>query len=268
MLTIKQVLQEAAGKRVLLVEEPDGKQSVLKRPCARLEREFLRAVAGRAFRSLDFPRLLDEGDDFVRVAFLDREHHTRDSILERRWTPEDVRLWVDGLLEFQRIRLPARPFGAKRRVLGWMYPVFRALQMRAPLGPTLSYALARPFFRNRTCHYDLQTYNYAFRVGARKMSLLDFEFSYYSGDPLFDLLYFCSIPTVRLEDWTFQKELVREFLRRSPQRCAAARTRLILLVCQAARARFLPGKRAAYTPNLALLRDRARFRAWFDALRA
>jgi hypothetical protein len=272
------VLQEAAGKRVSVVEGDRGERLVLKRypgptRAARLERAFLRAAASRPLDSLEVPRVVADGDDFLLTGFVEREHQTRDTILERAWTAGDVRLWVRGLLEFQALPLPARLFSFRQRVLGWLYPVFRAAALWRDLprrgvaaGLVARYVFARPFFRNVATHYDLQTHNYAFRIGARKMSLLDFEFSYCRGDPLFDLLYFVTIPVARLEEWTIQRDLVREFLAQWKGSRAGLRTRvrLILLVCNAGRRRALDAEE--YRDNVALLSDQARFRRWWQSL--
>jgi hypothetical protein len=283
----RKVLQERAGRRVLLAEAPDGARFVLKQvdPGAagtRVERAFLRSVRDRAFRFLRLPRLVDEGDDYLVTEFVAREARTGATILERRWSESDVALWVDALREFQEIEMPAAPFTRRQRLAGSLYPVVRALDLwrrfgaRMPAGAARALPgllarniAARPSVRLVATHYDFHTYNYAFCTGEDRMSLLDFEFSYYLGDPLWDLLYFLTQPETPLDAWTFQPALFRRFLEGRTEAALATRVRLILLVQCLGRALNLPGdspRYATYFANAERLCDDRWFRRWFAAL--
>jgi len=231
------------------------------------EREFLRRAPHDRLQSLALPRLRAVYADGYLIDYHEREHHTRDTIVDRAWGDEDVRRFVGGLREFQSIRVPRRAFSWRRRVLGWAYPAYRLFRLdRRTALLCLRYVLARPCWRNVLTHYDLHTYNYAFAADGR-MSMIDFERMYASGDPLYDLLYFCTIPPVRLEDWTFQRRLLRALLRRRTP-FARLRTRVILLQCNLGRLRASHTPSAPYRDNVELLRDGRRYRSWWRAVTA
>ncbi len=196
------------------------------------------------------------------IDFCEREHQTRDTIQQRDWSDDDVRAFVRGLREFQEIAVRTLPFSRRHRLLGWAYPAFRLLSLdKRSAVLCLGYMLARPMWKNALTHYDLHTFNYAFTPDGR-MSMLDFERMYASGDPLFDLLYFCTIPPVRMDAWTFQARLLREFLHEETP-FARLRARVILLQCNLGRGRYSGVAPEVYEDNVALLRSGRRFRAWW-----
>ena len=77
----------------------------------------------------------DAGEDYLRLEFIEREFCTRETILERTWTDEEIRVFVDGLAEFQALRLPRQLFSWKQRLLGSCYPVWRGGSLR--ISPTI-----------------------------------------------------------------------------------------------------------------------------------
>lgn len=284
----REVLQETAGRRVLLAEAPGGERYVVKqtdpaRPGAKVERAFLRGVCDRTFTHLRLPRLVEEGEDYLVMEFVAREAHTGATILEREWSDDDVALWVGGLREFQAIELPAAPFTRRQKLAGSLYPVVRALDLWRRFGKRLPGGAARVLpgllarnvaarasVRLVATHYDFHTYNYAFCTAEARMSLLDFEFSYYLGDPLWDLLYFLTQPETALDAWTFQRPLFRRFLASGRGEPAlAARARLILLDQCLGRVVNVPEdapRYATYFANAERLCDDRWFRRWFRGL--
>ena len=285
-------LQQGGESSAYLVTSRDGGRYVLKQfagPTRNLEmeRNFYERCRSRTFRFVHVPGLVESGHSHLLLEYVDRESHSRDSILTRNWTDEDVTLWVEGLLEFQDLLPDSRLFSVPRRMASVIYPVLRilrerrlfsfALREKAKLGALiLGYLLCRPAVRYVCTHFDLQTNNYAFMMKERRMSLLDFRFPYYLGDPYIDVLYYASIPTVPLNDWTFQSRLVRAFLERTESRrgyntARKLRLRLILLMCNMARAVHLsadPQRRSVYEQNVRLLLDDRAFGAFHDVILA
>ena len=69
-----------------------------------------------------------------------------------------------------------------------------------------------------------------------------------------------------MSDWTFQKDLIVEGMRRE-NRFAATRCRVILAVCCLVRAQFFPVgsfERNQYMSSLDLLKQRNRFNEYFS----
>lgn len=278
-----QTLQATASAVVSLLEDSTGSRFVLKeylstRSRMQRERDFLLNCRSQRLRYLRLPEVVGATDRQLLLEYVPREHLTRDDVLSRVWTQDEIGLWVCGLLELQRLSLEHRNFTLKERLIGFAYPVTRIVDQvkRSRTLPALStaavlkisvlaarYLVTRLFFRNVLTHYDLQTLNYTFALDGQHMSLLDFEFAYYRGDPFFDVLYYLSIPPVRFRDWTFQKLLLREFLSRSAQKRRVNfgrrhRVRLILLMCNIARWRYFDTNndiRLVYEANIRDLLD-------------
>lgn len=280
-LTVEKTIYTGSVSKVYRVADPNGQKYVLKineidSSCIEREKKFYSVLKDLEFKYLCFPHVVDSDEKFLLMEYIPRTYYTRDSILEREWTDKDLNLWVNGLLEFQGLKLCRKSFPLKRKLVASVYPVFRISErlrkFQKPLGVaermvimrlTLAYLLARPFIRHVLTHYDCQTYNYTFCLNSNKMSILDFEFSYYLGDPLYDILYFITIPTVKIRDWTFQSNLLTCFLSKIQHRkgyCAGLQNRLhlVLLLCNLSR--FLhfskdPVKQVPYWDNLKLLLD-------------
>ncbi len=245
------LLQETDTHRVELVQDAEGQRQVLKtyRVPSRfleIEQAFLRTCGDLSFEFLRIPKLIAAGHDYLVMSFVDRTHHTRDTIALHDWTDDDVALFGSGLCEFQQLTIERRLFTIKQRVMGFLYPVIRlALTFRAGLRAralrlsdlprlaclALCYLVSRLTFRNVLTHYDLTTLNYAFAPGQR-MSMLDFEFAYSSGDPMFDAIYYVTIPPVAVSAWTFQRSIVARCVDQAGSGFLAwNRAHLILIVC-------------------------------------
>ena len=132
-LTICSVFQDTNLATVYLVINNEGKKAVLKlyhdplksgRSIA-LERNFLTRVNHEKLKYLDIPRLLDHGKNYMIMEYVEREHWTRSTILEREWSNEDIKTWVRGLIEFQNTQLSKDWFSFKRRAIGFMFPIIR-----------------------------------------------------------------------------------------------------------------------------------------------
>ncbi|MDH3591368.1 MAG: hypothetical protein OER88_05790 [Planctomycetota bacterium] len=285
-LTPRETLRDSKRREVLLVVDPRGERFVLKRyrdrRGAAQERAFLRSARTRPFRHLRVPRLVQEGDDFVVVEYVDREHATDRAGLARVWSPSDVRLWIDALLEFQGTWLPPHLFSRRQRFLGALYPVWRTAHLwmrfrsRLPkrLGALLprilgAYVRVRPRFEGVQTHYDLDGSNYAFCRASRAMSMLDFELPYYRGDPLFDVIYQLTLCARPYEDWTVQSVLLSEYVRRAARHGhrmvgLVPRIRLIALQCTLGCLCYhhAAADLRVHARNLELLLDARRFRRW------
>lgn len=291
-LSIEKIIHRTYSKIVYLLVNKNGKRFVLKmykRNSAKLktEQQFLSRVNHVNYRYIRFPRLVEFGNNYVLVDYVEREHFTRDTIVDREWSADDVKLWVSGLIEFQRIEIPSNDFSFKQRVMGIIFPVCRILILLPKCRESidlkafgvifkmaLCYSLSRPFFRNVLTHYDLQTYNYTFMKNERKMSILDFELPRYRGDPLFDVLYYLSIPIMKLKDWTFQAAILTEYIKQVyggawDSKSLLSRIRLILLVRNLSRyLGFIndTNKKMTYSENVRLLLNGESFYGWVSSI--
>lgn len=274
------ILQETEFQVVESYVSNDGERRVrktYKRPnhSLQIEAAFLEATSKRAFRHLSLPTLIEKGERSLSMTFVERENQTRDSILERTWSRQDVRTLASAIRELQTVPLPRSRFSAKQRLMGLVYPVVKLLLIRAAcvrqgiIGSrdywwlfqmAVQYLFARAWVRNCTVHYDLTTLNCAFAPDGR-VSILDFEFPYYLGDSMFDACYFATIPPQSMANWTFQKQLIVECIGHGEE-FAQARCRLILTVCCLVRALFFgtgSRERSQYLESLEMLRNRR----WF-----
>lgn len=289
-LGIEKIIRETDAKVLYLLTDKNGSKFILKfykynNSDLRTEKRLLSRVKLLKCSYITFPRLIDSGKNFILEDYIERELWTRDTILEKDWTADDIELWVSGLREFQNINLPGRLFSIKQRLMGLIYPVYRIfiltlkcrrlINLRAfgtILKLTFNYTLHRLFLKNALTHYDLQTTNYTFMKNEYKMSMIDFELPYFGGDPLFDVLYYISIPTKTLADWTFQKEIFREYIKQEYEnkydsKSLMNRTRLILLVCNLSRyLSFINDaeKNTIYSENINLLLNGESFNRWYS----
>jgi hypothetical protein len=290
-LIVESVLQETPFGTTYLVINQDNNKFVLKIYLDKsktrgsvVERKFLALANDREFRHLLIPRLIAHDQNYMLMEFIDREYWTRDTILERAWSKSDVRLWVSGLLEFQTIELPANWFSLRRRIYGRFYPIIRAFSalkygrrvLRMSDVAKIAWLCVRYLagmhdFRRALTHYDLQTYNYSLTTDRKMASMLDFEIAYYTGDPLFDLLYYNSIPVQKLEEWTYQGDLLRNYIEitgASPEKLEN-RVRLILLVCNllgCSRLRDDPAKKKVFEENIGNILHNNWFGAWLGSV--
>lgn len=281
------VLQETKSCIVSKVSR-DGQSYALKQYTERnqsfcIESEFLASLIASEFRSLVLPEIVDCGNRHLLMTFVHRETQTRETICDRAWTADDIESVCEAIEEFQSISLSRRLFSVKQIVLGFNYPVVRAALVFAPalrcrllsmigcvkaMLMMIRYTMLRPFLRNRTVHYDLTTLNCAFTPDGR-LSILDFEFPYYKGDSVFDVIYFITIPPRSIEQWTFQNSVLKRFVGRNPGFASEFRCRFILLVCCLSRAVHFQNsdlEQQAYIDSIDLLLDRRRFRSWWMSM--
>lgn len=278
------VLQETEFQQVESFVSEAGDRFVrktYKKPSRSLEIEcaFLESASEANLSHLALPVLVDRDAHSFTMTFVDRENQTRDSILKRKWDKDDVDSFLSAIEELQALSLPTAKFSAKQRTMGFVYPAIKMLMLSTPslkrgiigsadyawmMRMVIGYLFARPWIHNCTVHYDLTTLNCAFTPSG-KVSILDFEFPYCYGDSLFDLCYFATIPPQSMADWTYQKEILSESIRRE-QRFAALRCRVILSVCCLVRALFFESgsfERNQYLSSLELLKNQRRFDEYF-----
>ncbi|MFZ2055757.1 MAG: hypothetical protein WAU81_16335 [Candidatus Aminicenantales bacterium] len=297
LMRLEKTLQTTGFREVHLIADKNSKKHILKiydlgSKRARLaslffqiEKYFLSSVAKLSFEHIQFPRLLGSGRNYLIIEFVEREVFTRESILDKKWSVEDTRLWVMALMEFQGIEMPGNLYPATRRLIGSLFPVVRLCQIlpkcRRILSVrdfisvfiiVLSYIMVWRSIEKKLVHYELHTSHFAPMKGKQKMSLIDFELSYYKGDPLVDILYYISIPIKRFREWSFQKELLREYVKLSFSGGVHLselfyRIRLILLMFHIVRYfEFVdvPNYREVYFENLSILLDKKRFRQFYE----
>lgn len=289
-LSVLEVLSQKERRGVYLVSDPTAAQprilKVNKVFPAKLRREatFLRLAARQDLLQLKVPALYGEGEGWMLIERLDLTHYTRDTVLEKNWDREEVHRWIAALREFQEIPQPPADFSRKEKLKGALYPLVRMLEMRKAVnagltagqrlrlgGMLLRYLLYRPFVRLVTTHYDLNTFNFTNEKGSDKLLMIDFEAGAFRGDSLYDLLYYLTLPTVSLEDWTFQRDLLSAWIGTfgKGERCLSARLRLLLVVLSLQRIQRFhddPDKAQAYQRNFELLFDDRRYRQWRDEL--
>ncbi|MEO8087914.1 MAG: hypothetical protein ABI763_13910 [Bacteroidota bacterium] len=297
-LTQLAVLQQNKTKLIIVAQDKEKNKFVVKvfttvNRFLLKEIDFLEMVSGTHFRYLLFPKLESKGENYFITRYVDREQHTRDSILARQWTTENYRLFVRGITEFQEIRRHKKYFTFTERIKGFFFPALMVMKNYGWIAGKLSmtqkwtlfrlaiFNLAGSFFWKKVLvHYDFQTTNYAFAVPGRqeeqKMSVLDMETGSYKGDAWYDLLYYCSIPVVSLYDWTFQKELFREFIKIANPGgrgyLLVAHVRSVLLAVQLIRYSNFKNdasRQEIYFRNIGdILLNTSKFNAWFIEMRA
>lgn len=216
------------------------------------------------------------------MEYLDCVKYSRDTILEKNWNEKEVTKFLSALREFQSIPQKPDGFSVYERLKGKQYPVMRALEMWKQITHTLTfsqimklilllkkYFFSGLFFKRVTTHYDFNTFNFTNLNHSEKMTLIDFEMGAYGGDNLYDLLYYISIPTVELNQWTFQKALLKEWITDKCQDNFFVKTRIrvILSVISFQRIRRFdlePEKAKVYRNNLNLLLSSESFNAWYQ----
>lgn len=289
-LTIDKIIKSMPDREIYLLIDKNNNKYALKiykynNEALKQEIDFLTRIKNIDFTSIRFPEIVDSGYNYLLFNYIDRELIHRSTALKRRWSEDDVNLWVNGLIEFQNIEIKINLFSLKKRILGFIFPVFRMIILMPKCRDIISlnkiiiiskllvlYIICRLSFKNVPTHYDLQSYNYTFIKKEKKMSMIDFEFLYYKGDPLYDILHYITIPLQKMEDWTFQIDLLNEFLRNKYKntrkiRSLLYRIRLILLICNLSRLLNFQNekeKKEVYIENVSLLLNKSSFKYWIS----
>lgn len=287
-LSIEEIKSSKDKRRVYLVRDLKNQSlKILKINLAfpkKLEREyqFLRAAFLLQYKTLKTPDVYAHGPSFILMEYLDCVKYSRDTILEKNWNEKEVTKFLSALREFQSIPQKPDGFSVYERLKGKQYPVMRALEMWKQITHTLTfsqimklilllkkYFFSGLFFKRVTTHYDFNTFNFTNLNHSEKMTLIDFEMGAYGGDNLYDLLYYISIPTVELNQWTFQKALLKEWITDKCQDNFFVKTRIrvILSVISFQRIRRFdlePEKAKVYRNNLNLLLSSESFNAWYQ----
>jgi len=287
-MTSVQTLQESAYKRVELLKDSTGQKAVLKYckqacPTLKLETQVLQIVSAQSYEYLEFPKYIDSATDFIMMSFIERENHSRETILQRPWAKADIDTLHNGLEEFKTLDIPKSAYSIKQRVMGSCYPSIKALlimpallqrrllnfiQILKLLGLALRYALIRPGIRQVTTHYDMTTLNCAFAAN-KKLSILDLELGYALGDPYFDMCYFLTIPPQAIDEWEFQKSVLKKALSLKPSSTEQFRFRFLFLLCVLVRLRHFPDgtwEQDNYRRSSELLLHPRKFKQWFETL--
>lgn len=290
--TFISILQESKSKKVVLAFNKEKKKIVIKsfKETNRfIEREisFLKSFSEHKFSYLVFPKLISREHNFFLTEFVERKYYTRDSIAAMDWTDQNYISFISGLTEFQSIKREKKYFTKAEILKGFFFPAFiifknywrvrREFSISEKvkiLQAAFYYLFASIFNKKVSAHYDLQTTNFTFIEGSEKMSMLDMETGPYNGDEWYDIAYYCSIPVVKLEDWTFQRNLFASFLKilakKKSQKTFKSRLRAILIATQLIRYvnfRNDVGKREVYFHNLReVLLKRKNFDSWFHSV--
>jgi hypothetical protein len=283
------VLQNSQRKVVYLMENENLGKYVLKifRVYDRnIKKEiiFLKTVSNLDFRYICFPKLIESDRNYLLLEYHDRKYFTRDTILKKKWLPVDILIWVSGLIEFQNIPTSYKIFSPKERIKGFIYPIyifctrlFRFYHIIGIKGLLGAFKLALYYFyfslyiKNVNTHYDLQTYNYTFLENEKKMSMLDFEMGAYKGDPLYDVVYYISIPVQGISQWTFQLDLLQKYIKETKMihrfsKGLFHRLRFIILVCNLCfYLHFLKDnlKKKVYLDNINFILSDSKFKTWY-----
>ena len=224
------VFRDTDNNIVLLVRDSRGKLLVFKyykfvRPTIQVEKQFLKFSQNIPFESLRLPQLIKTGDNFIILEFVPRHDWTRETILQYRWSDNDIKCWVAGLVEFQNIPFSCDFFNVKRKILGIYYPLvyffrlWRKCYVSIPLyaWPIILCWAARYLVdaarTNRVfTHYDLQANNCALTRDKQKLSIIDFELPFYKGDQFFDIINYLMNPVCYFGRWSFQLKLWNEYV--------------------------------------------------------
>jgi hypothetical protein len=283
------ILQNSQRKVVYLMENKNLNKYVLKifkyyDRNIKKEISFLKNVGNLDFRYICFPKLIESDRNYLLLEYHDRKYFTRDTILKKKWLPGDILIWVSGLIEFQNIPTSSKYYLLKERIKGFFYPIYifytrlfrfyPIIGIKGLLGAfklTLYYFYFRLFIKNVNTHYDLQTYNYTFLENEKKMSMLDFEMGAYKGDPLYDVVYYISIPVQGISQWTFQLDLLQKYIKETGMthrfsRGLFHRLRLIILVCNLCfYLQFLDDnlKKKVYLDNINFILSGSKFKTWY-----
>ncbi len=286
-LSVEEIKSSKDNRRVYLVRDlNDQSLKILKINLAfpkKLEREyqFLQTAASFNFNSLKTPTVFAYDTSFILMEFLDCVKYNRDTILEKNWTVNEVNKFLLALQEFQSIPQKSDGFSWYEKLKGQQYPLLRGLEMHKQIRSILSsvqllkliillkkYFFTRMFFGNVTTHYDFNTFNFTNQVQSEKMTLIDFEMGAFKGDSLYDLLYYISLPTTDLNQWTFQNSLLKGWIKDKFQDNTFVKTRVRVLLCIISFQRIRrfdgePEKAAIYHKNLKLLLNSNSFNDWY-----
>ncbi len=291
-LTFISILSASKERNVILAKDKKETKIVVK-VFTKVNRflwkeiDFLKQVSNQQFHFVEFPRILAVGNDFFLMSFLDREHQTRDSISQKKWTTENYQSFVSGLVEFQNIQRSKKNFTEVEQLKGCVFPVMIILKGYLSFRKNISildrlkiiqlsiiYLIGSLFWKKVNVHYDFQTYNYSFLNGSSKMSILDFETGPYKGDKWHDVAYYCSISPASLSSWTYQKKILRKFIGQSGikintwVRCQ--KLRCVFVAVQLIRYDFFRNDsqiKKIYSDNISkVLLDKNKFRIWIKEI--
>lgn len=280
------ILSDKSQSGVFVVSVPNSKDlfilKVNKLTPAKLQREvgFLKAASNRSFDFLKLPKVIRDGNNWMLMEKLQLTTYSRDSILEKKWSDDEVSKWVHALKEFQHLPQQSDRFTLKEKLKGYFYPLLRLFQIRKDLLKYLNksqlfslglmamgYLLKRPFHSSVTTHYDFNTTNFTEEVGTGKMCMIDFEAGAYKGDANYDLLYYLSIPTVSLKDWTFQRLILKKWFDQQGEHMSFSKSRIRFLMILMHFQRILrfrddKAKAKVYLNDLPFLFDKTQFYPW------
>ena len=253
-LNIEKEIKTTEFKKVLLLNDNKNNKYILKiylaniyREGREIEKNFLLAVKDKKFKSLIFPNIIDYGDNYLLMDYLHIYEYDKDAIINRKWSNDDIKLFISGLIEFQDIQISSEYLSFKKKVFGFLFPplklitllnntkLFNLISLLILVKLIIFYILSIPFLKYTVTHHDLQRSNVTFHKRARKISIMDFESLYYLGDPFLDILHYLTTASYKLEDWNFQLKILREYIRTINQNGSyipllSNRIRIILLV--------------------------------------
>ena len=231
-LTIVEKVKISAFKEVFILIGNSNEKFILKiylskkqRTSEQIEKNFLHCIKGKKFDFLIFPEIIDYGNNYLLMNYIPRNEFTKKAIQEKEWTSDHIKLVVSALQEFQRIRMPAVNFSLKNRLLGSIIPpmklaflVTKDIQTATPSKIQISRLIFKYMqhclrFRKALSHNDLQISNFTFHSNQKKMSMLDFERLHYLADPLLDILHYLISASFKIENWSFQTEILKRFLK-------------------------------------------------------
>jgi hypothetical protein len=231
-LTIIEKVKKSDFKEVFLLIGNSNKKFILKvylskkqRTSEQIEKNFLCSIKGKKFDFLIFPEIIDYGNNYLLMNYIQRNEFTKKTIQEKEWTCENIKLIVSALQEFQSIRTPAVDFSLRNRLLGSIIPpmklallVKRDIRTKKRSKGQITHLILKYMqhclrFRKALSHNDLQISNFTFHSDQEKMSMLDFERLHYLGDPFLDILHYLITASYKIENWSFQAEILKQYLK-------------------------------------------------------
>ena len=291
-LTFQKRLKKTEFKEVFLLKGNYHNKYILKiylknvnSKSQQMEKNFLRKIKNKKFDFLIFPEILACGKNFLLTNYIHRIEYDKATIRKRKWTTDNITLIVSALKEFQNIQIPSRYFSIKQRLLDPFLPVIKLAIFIPKIKKKINisqkniykliyrYLYMYPQYTKTLSHNDLQISNFTFHNDYKKMSMIDFERLHFFADPLMDVLNYLVTASYKIENWTFQSKILKEYLsfvvtKKIINRALADRIKLILLFYCCSY--FLSVKnieiKNSYFENIKFLSSDFSYNKWIDFL--
>jgi predicted Ser/Thr protein kinase len=291
-LTIVEEVKKSAFKKVFLLNGNSNKKFILKvyrsekqQKSKKIEKNFLNCIKHKKFDFLIFPEIVAYGDSFLLMNYIQRFEFNKSTIQQKEWTRDNIKLIVSALQEFQNIKVPVVNFSIEHRLLGSIIPPMKLAFLVKNDSQTTKRSQRQIFrlilkymqhcirFRKTLSHNDLQISNFTFHTDQKKMSMLDFERLHYLGDPFLDILHYLITASYKIEKWSFQSEILKEYInyeKKHKNSIIGLYDRIKLILLLYSYNYFLSVKnhkiKKAYSENISFLLSGSRYNQWMNLL--